>query len=156
MKQKVQFFYADINKRIKEATSIKLSIQQLFSDENKTLNSINYIFCSDEYLLSINKEHLNHDYYTDIITFDLTENNEDGIIGEVYISIDRIKDNAATLNNTYTNELLRVVFHGALHLCGYKDKSKKDALLMRNKENYYIQKHKNRVPHNTVSQRNIE
>lgn len=144
MKQKVQFFYADINKRIKEATSIKLSIQQLFSDENKILNSINYIFCSDEYLLSINKEHLNHDYYTDIITFDLTENNEDGIIGEVYISIDRIKDNAATLNNTYANELLRVVFHGALHLCGYKDKSKKDELLMRNKENHYIQKHKNR------------
>ncbi|MFY8004784.1 MAG: rRNA maturation RNase YbeY [Chitinophagaceae bacterium] len=155
MKQKVKFYYADIKNRIKGANSIKQSVEKLFLEENHKLSYINYVFCSDEYLLTINKEHLNHDYYTDIITFDLTDNVNEGIIGEIYVSFDRIVDNAINHQTNTQNELLRVVFHGALHLCGYKDKAKSDELLMRKKENYYIEKHLSLVSHNTVSQRNI-
>lgn len=94
------------------------------------LKSLTYIFCSDEYLLEINRSHLKHNYYTDIITFDLSETPE-AITGEIYISTDRVRDNAETLCVTLKEELHRVIFHGALHLCGYKDKTPKDAKAMR-------------------------
>jgi len=97
---------------------------------------LNYIFCSDEYLLDINKKFLKHDYLTDIITFDLSEQN--GVTGEVYISLDRVRDNAKTFDSTFSDECLRVIIHGALHLCGYKDKNKIDKKEMRKKENFYL------------------
>ncbi len=103
------------------------------------MQEIRYIFCSDEYLLQINRDHLQHDYYTDIVTFDLSEG--EAIIAEVYISTDRVKDNALTLATGYTAEMLRVIFHGALHLCGYKDKSKKQATLMRKMEDAYLKRY---------------
>lgn len=100
--------------------------------EKKTLGEISIVFCSDEYLLEMNREHLNHDYYTDIITFDYSI--EDEVSGDLFVSIDRVADNAQELSNAFTDELNRVCVHGLLHLCGYKDKSPEDELLMRSKE----------------------
>ena len=136
--KKVHFNYADRKLNIPNKTSLKDFVELLFKKENKELSIINYVFCSDVYLLEINKASLNHDYYTDIITFGLSEPNLP-IEAEVYISIDRVKDNAKNLNLTFKNELLRVVFHGALHLCGYKDKKKSDIEQKRKKEDDYLQ-----------------
>ena len=133
----VKFNYADRKLSISDKTKLKSFILSLFKNEKTPLNELNYIFCSDEYLLQINNYHLNHDYYTDIITFSLNEKGE-SIIGEIYISTDRIKDNAASQNTNLINETLRVIFHGCLHLCGYLDKKPKDIKLMREKEDYYI------------------
>ena len=118
-------------------TGLKHFIELLFKKEKKALLELTYVFCSDEYLLDINRNFLQHDYFTDIITFDLSENSTQ-TIGEVYVSLDRIKDNAKELKTTLKDETLRVLFHGALHLCGYKDKSKADIATMRKKEEYYI------------------
>ena len=134
--QKVFFHYADRTLSVKGKTKIKEAVLSIFKEEKVALHRIDYIFCSDEYLLEINREFLNHDYYTDIITFNLSESKE--IKGEVYISLDRVKENADLLNTAFLDELARVVFHGVLHLCGYKDKKKSDTELMHSKENYYI------------------
>ena len=107
-------------------------ISNVITSENKKEGEINYIFCDDEYLLEINKEHLQHDYYTDIISFDYTVGNE--INGDMFISVDRVKENAQDFNVSFDDELKRVIVHGVLHYCGYKDKSEEDELLMRNKE----------------------
>jgi probable rRNA maturation factor len=114
--------------------ALKAFIPQLFKKEGKTFEALTYIFCSDEYLLEVNKNFLQHDFYTDIITFDLSESKSSPTIGEIYISVDRVKENAITHETSFELELHRVIFHGTLHLCGYKDKTKKDALLMRDKE----------------------
>ena len=134
---RVKFNYADRKLSISDKTKLKIFILSLFKNENILLSELNYIFCSDEYLLQINKDHLNHDYYTDIITFSLEEKGEP-VIGEIYISIDRIKDNANSQKANLINETLRVLFHGCLHLCGYLDKKQKDIKAMREKEDYYI------------------
>ncbi len=102
--------------------------------------SLTFIFCTDEYLLEINRSYLKHDYYTDIITFDLSENIS-SCIGELYISIDRVKDNANTHAADTNTELHRVIFHGILHLCGYGDKSEQEIVIMRRKENYYLRQY---------------
>lgn len=133
----VKFNYADRKLSISDKSKVKSFIQFIFKTENTSLKELNYIFCSDEYLLQINKDHLNHDYYTDIITFSLEEKGEP-IVGEIYISIDRIKENSLIQNTTLLNETFRVMFHGCLHLCGYLDKKPKDIKIMREKENYYI------------------
>ena len=134
---RVKFNYADRKLSISDKTKLKSFILSIFKSENISFSELNYIFCSDEYLLQINKDHLNHDYYTDIITFSLEEKGEP-VIGEIYISIDRIKDNAISQKTNLLNETLRVLFHGCLHLCGYLDKKPKDIKLMREKEDYYI------------------
>lgn len=136
--QKVQFYSLDRNTALKDRTRFKLFIEKLFITENKKLGNLSYIFCSDEHLLTINKDFLKHDFYTDVITFDLSRSKME-IEGEVYISIDRVKDNAKQLGVSFKEELHRVVFHGALHLCGYKDKRKTDQQLMRKAENKYLQ-----------------
>ena len=100
------------------------------------MKSLNYIFCSDKELLKINIDFLNHDYFTDIITFDLSE--KDGIVGEIYISLERVRENAQQLKVPVTEELHRVIFHGALHLCGFKDKTKADKLVMTKKQDEYL------------------
>lgn len=123
---------------LKNRRSLKVFIKQLFEREGKSILSLDIIFCSDEYLLEINNKHLQHDYYTDIITFDLSDPNSTQTIGELYISIDRVKDNALSLQAKFSIELLRVVFHGALHLCGYKDKTSTDIKRMREKEDEYL------------------
>lgn len=101
--------------------------------ENKTLGEINYIFCDDEYLHKINLEYLNHDTLTDIISFDYTMGNEVG--GDIFISVERVLDNSKDYNTSFEDELKRVLVHGVLHYCGYKDKSEEDEALMRSKEN---------------------
>ena len=135
--QKVQFYFLDRKPALKERTRLKLFIERLFTLEKKKLANLCYIFCSDEHLLGINKDFLKHDFYTDVITFDLSSSKTE-TEGEVYLSVDRIKDNAKQLGVSFTEELHRVIFHGALHLCGYKDKKKADVLLMRKKEDNYL------------------
>ena len=138
--QKINFQKADSALTVTSKTELKAFIESLFKKEKTPLATINYIFCSDKYLLSINQQFLKHDYYTDIITFGLHDKGTP-VVAEVYISTDRVKENAATHGVTYTNEMLRVLFHGALHLCGYKDKSKADILTIRAKEDAYLKRY---------------
>ena len=131
-------FHSLVPVTIKNRRPLKLFINRLFKEEGKVLHSLNIIFCSDEYLLAINKLHLQHNFYTDIITFDLSEKDSQFIIGELYISIDRVRENATSLSVNFSIELLRVIFHGALHLCGFKDKTKTHIKKMRDKEEEYL------------------
>lgn len=111
---------------------IAIWLSAVIISENKTEGEINYIFCNDEYLHKINLEYLNHDTLTDVISFDYTMGNE--ISGDVFISVERVLDNAKDFNTSFENELKRVLVHGILHYCGYKDKSTEDELLMRKLE----------------------
>jgi probable rRNA maturation factor len=122
---------------LRERTRLKLFIAGLFKREKKQLCDIQYIFCSDGYLLNINRKWLDHNYYTDIISFDLSAPNQP-ITAEIYISIDRVKENAREFGTPISRELHRVIFHGALHLCGYKDKSRKEKMEMRQMEETYL------------------
>ena len=125
-------FAFQTNKKIKKRTILKQWITTIVENNKKEVGEISYIFCSDEQLLEINKEFLNHDYYTDIITFDYSE--ADVISGDLFISIERIKDNAKTLKTSYQEELHRVIIHGVLHLLGYKDKTEVESENMRKLE----------------------
>jgi len=136
----VQFFFLSTNISLKNRNKLKLFIATLFSSEKKCLLHLNYIFCSDEFLLQINRDSLKHDYYTDIITFDLSDSKKQ-VVGEIYISLDRVRDNAQSLSVTIEEELHRVIFHGALHLCNYKDKTPRDANTMRRLEDKYLKKY---------------
>ncbi len=134
----IRFNYADVKSiSLKKKTIIKELVAEIFSNDGRILEVLNYIFCSDEYLLKINKAFLNHDFLTDVITFDLSFSKT--TIGEVYVSVDRVKDNAILHSAAFQTELTRVIFHGALHLCGYRDKKKSEITLMRQKEDYYLQ-----------------
>ena len=119
-----------------KSRQLKPFIKSLVLSEGLVSGDIAIVFCSDEYLLKINQDFLNHDYYTDIITFDYCEN---GIVnGDLLISLDRVLENSTKENTSFLEELHRVVFHGVLHLCGFKDKSKKDIEMMRFKEAHYL------------------
>lgn len=122
---------------LKDRTRLKEFIGKMVKKEGRRLEAINYIFCSDVYLLGINKEYLQHDFFTDIITFNLSEKGQP-INAEIYISVERVRENAASYNTSFRQELLRVIFHGVLHLCGYKDKAPKDAKLMRQMEDKWV------------------
>lgn len=115
----------------------RLWIESIAKQESKTINYITFIFCSDDYLLDINIKYLNHDYYTDIITFPYKEG--DDIESDIYISVDRVKENAEEFDESFENELLRVMAHGVLHLMGYGDKTPEMSAIMRAKENECIQ-----------------
>ena len=119
---KITFNDIDLKTTFRERIIIKKWVTNAIIKEGNELGELSYNFCTDEHLLQLNIDHLNHNFYTDIITFELNENNI--IIGDIYISIDRVKDNAKQNNKTMSNELKRVIIHGALHLCGYKDKTK--------------------------------
>lgn len=112
------------------------SLGDLCSNENLKLGEITIVCCSDDGLLKINQQYLNHDYYTDIITFDYTES---GLVsGDLFISVDRISDNSNSENVSFENEMNRVIIHGVLHLCGYGDKCEEEKVQMRSKEDYYL------------------
>ncbi|GAA4068083.1 rRNA maturation RNase YbeY [Flavobacterium cheonanense] len=111
-------------------------ISNVISSENKKEGDINYIFCDDEYILEINKQYLDHDYYTDIISFDYSVGNE--LHGDIFVSIERVRENALEFEVTFDEELKRVLAHGVLHYCGYKDKTEEEELLMRSKEDEKI------------------
>jgi probable rRNA maturation factor len=136
---KVCFFYQGVKVTLQHRTRLKNYILSIFKKEGKKLLSINYIFCTDKALLEINRQFLSHDFYTDIITFDLSDANE--VQAEIYISVDRVKDNAKKLGVSFKSEMHRVIFHGVLHLCGYMDKSKQDKEQMRRMENFYLSKY---------------
>lgn len=132
----IELFFEDVLEFNLSVDDINIWLTGVCVSENKFLDDVNIIFCSDEYLLQMNIEHLNHDYFTDVITFDYSE--YDSISGDLFISIDRVKENALDFNTIFNHELLRVIVHGVLHLLGYKDKSEEDILLMRSKENFYL------------------
>ena len=134
----IEFFFENVNSVPIHEKILVLHLNSLIENELKIPGDISAIFCTDEYLLEMNKEYLDHDYYTDIITFDYTEG--EVISGDLFISIERIADNAEKFNTTLLKELYRVVFHGVLHLAGYKDKSEEEASKMREKEDYYLRK----------------
>lgn len=134
-------FNDTIRTPLKNRKALKDFLNLLAKSEKQDFSELNYIFCSDEELLEINKRFLNHNYYTDIITFNLSANNNDQIIGEIYISIDRVKENAKTYKTNVAMELHRVIFHGILHLCGYNDKTPDQKSKMTQKENHYLKKY---------------
>ena len=111
-------------------------ISAVIQSENKKEGDINYVFCNDEYLLNLNEQYLDHDTLTDIISFDYSVGNE--LHGDIFISIERVQENAQDFNVTFQEELKRVLVHGVLHYCGYKDKTEQDEQLMRNKEDEKI------------------
>lgn len=136
MKTSIHFFNADspyllLNKRKVKSWIIDCSI-----NEKKQIGEVNIIFCSDEYLLEMNRTHLDHDYYTDIITFDSSTKSE--MNGELYISVDRVRDNAKSHKVKLVDEMHRVIIHGFLHLMGYKDKKPSEEKQMRMKEDFYL------------------
>jgi probable rRNA maturation factor len=137
MRIPISFNTADKNTTLTNRLALKVFIEKGLKKEGIAIDTLQYVFCSDKFLLNINKSFLNHDYYTDIISFDLSET-KGKLIGEVYISVDRVKDNAKTHKASNTEELLRVIFHGALHFCGYKDKKPADAKEMRAQENKWL------------------
>ena len=137
MSMSISFNKADKNATLANRTALKAFIERAIKKEGLHIETLQYIFCSDKYILGINKSYLQHDYYTDIISFDLSET-KGKLIGEVYISIERVKDNAKTHKNSLKEELLRVIFHGALHFCGYKDKKPADIKKMRAQEDKWL------------------
>ena len=125
-----RFFFPQRNR-------LKNFLKQLLKEEGKKEATINYIFCADAYLWELNKTHLNHDTYTDIVTFEFSSDNEP-LTADVYISVERVRENATIFRTTFQRELHRVIFHGALHLCGYKDKTKEQSQQMRSMEDLYL------------------
>lgn len=133
----IEFFEADITYQLDRPDDIRLWLTNLVTEEKCGIEKIQYIFCTDEYLLGINKQYLNHDYYTDIITFPHT-NSHTAIQSDIYISIDRVADNAKSYKVSTTQELHRVIAHGLLHLCGYGDATEEEKEIMRGREDYYL------------------
>jgi rRNA maturation RNase YbeY len=138
----IEFEFLDIKIPEFKPEFFVFSLSDLVASEGFDEGDITVVFVTDEYLLEMNRTHLDHDYYTDIITFDYTESNF--ISGDLFISYDRVLDNSKEFNVSSYNELCRVVFHGVLHLCGYKDKSSEDEKLMRAKESFYLEKYVSR------------
>lgn len=133
----IQFFFEDIDK-IEIEANLSNRLKDIILSEGKKPGEINYIFCDDEYLLQVNREYLKHDYYTDVITFDYVKGKT--ISGDIFVSLPRIFDNAETLSKDFESEFFRVLAHGVLHLCGYKDKTDEEIAEMRSKEDYYLNK----------------
>jgi len=133
----IHFFSEDLNYRLRNIKRIRQWILHTIEKEGEELDTINYIFTTDQYLHKINVDYLNHDTLTDIITFEYNADDE-AILSDIYISLDRCKENAKELNIPLTTEIHRILIHGVLHLLGYKDKNKKDKELMTSKEDYYL------------------
>ena len=134
----IQFFTEEVDYTLKNKGIIRKWISDTITTEGfKKVQELSFIFCNDDYLLSINKQYLDHNTYTDIITFDNSED-EDIISGDIFISLDRTKENASLFNVAEANELHRVMIHGVLHLCGYLDETKEDKKLMTEKEDLYL------------------
>lgn len=136
MSLSISFHSEDVDFQLENEQQIIDWIKNTIQQEAKSATEISYIFCSDEYLYQMNLAYLNHDTYTDIITFDYTENSV--VSGDIFISIDRVKENAIKFKTTFKNELSRVIIHGVLHLLGYKDKTPEQKQVMRSKEDFYL------------------
>ncbi len=138
MKENINFFFEDITEPNVDYEKINVWLSSLIKINQFKLEEINYILCSDEYLLKVNQDFLDHDYYTDIITFDNSE--EEGVIeSDIFVSVDRVEDNAKELKEEFSKEIIRVLAHGVLHLLGFKDKTEDDANEMRKQEEKAIE-----------------
>lgn len=135
----IHFFTEDISYTLKQKSLIRNWIRETIINEGYKLRELNFIFCTDEYLLSINQQYLQHDTFTDIITFDNSDKKTD-ISGDIFISLDRVRENALNFKVNEKDELHRVMIHGTLHLLGYPDKDKAAKAVMTEKENYYLSK----------------
>jgi len=135
----IHFFEEDIRYNLKDKRKVKQWVTDTIIAEGYQLDELNYIFCSDAYLLTMNQQYLDHDTYTDIITFD-NSTEKKVITGDIFISIERIRENAAKFKQAVADELHRVIIHGALHLLGYKDKTDADHKKMTQKEDHYLSK----------------
>lgn len=135
----IHFFSEDITYTLKSKGLLRTWIKNTITQEGFKLRELNFIFCSDNYLLSMNQEYLKHDTLTDIITFDNSENQKE-IVGDIFISLERIQENAESFKVETEDELHRVMIHGTLHLLGYADKGKEAKALMTDKENLYLSK----------------
>jgi len=133
----IHFFSENVHFVLKQKKKIRKWIDLTIKSESKITDEINYIFCNDAYLLSLNLKYLQHNTFTDIITFNNAEI-PDIIQGDIFISIDRVKENAKQYGVSFVNELNRVIIHGILHLCGYMDKTDEEIKVMRQKEDYYL------------------
>ena len=133
----IYFHSEHISFVLKQKTSIRAWLLSIIKKENKQLGEINYIFCDDKHLLHINQTYLKHSTLTDIITFDYSENNM--LSGDIFISIERVRENAKKYHVSFENELKRVIVHGLLHLAGYKDKTKELKTIMTRKEDHYLE-----------------
>ena len=131
------FHFEDVKPFDLDSKKYNQKISYIVDNEGFIEKEITVVLCSDPYLLKMNKQHLNHDYFTDIITFSYNTDNQ--ISGDLFISLDRLKDNAAIFDVSVNEELERVIYHGVLHLCGYKDKTDKEVSVMREKEKYYLE-----------------
>ncbi|HEX5112402.1 MAG TPA: rRNA maturation RNase YbeY [Saprospiraceae bacterium] len=131
------FTIHDVDLDIADPDTWTAWIRETIDEEGYELTRIDYIFCSDEFLLEVNRTHLDHDFYTDIITFPLNPN---PIVAEIYISVERVKENARQFSKSFPDELHRVMIHGILHLCGYEDHEDLDVAMIRKKEEYYLKK----------------
>lgn len=140
MEESIQFFSEEIEFTLDKEDSVRNWILFVITKYEKKAGDISYIFCSDEYLLGLNKEHLQHDYYTDILTFPYAPAEASELHSDIYISIDRVKDNASSLNISFTDELHRVMIHGILHLLGFDDHGEGAQEDMRSKENQALEK----------------
>lgn len=136
VEQEIEFFTEEIDFQLDRPKAINSWLNQVAKSEHKTLGALSFIFCSDEYLHNINVQYLNHDTYTDIITFDYSEGNI--LAGDIFISIERVQENAKSFNVDFFEEFCRVLVHGVLHLIGYKDKSIEEQQTMRAKEDFYL------------------
>jgi len=139
----IEFYNQDTEFNVENNENISKWIEDIIVDDDAEIGEISIVFCSDEYLLDINKKHLNHDFYTDVITFDNTIDNI--ISGDIYVSVDTVSDNAVLYNTTFENELLRVIIHGVLHLLGFNDETDEEIKEMRQQEELNLQKYKNYV-----------
>ncbi len=135
--RKINFFNEDTDFKPKQKGKIREWVKTTAKAEGRSTGDVNFVFCSDPYLLTINKQYLNHHTLTDIITFDNTEQKH-VLSGDVFISIDRVRENANSYSVSERDELHRVIIHGILHLCGYRDKTAEDQELMREKEDFYL------------------
>ena len=131
----INYFFENIDKKNIDS-NISIWLEDLILSENKKPGDINYIFCDDDYILKVNQDYLDHDYYTDIITFDYVKGKT--ISGDIFVSLPRISDNAKTLVRDFNSEFHRVLAHGILHLMGYKDKTEEEITVMRQKEDFYL------------------
>ena len=138
--KRVHFFSQYVNIRLKNRKKFKHFVDHILENEGKSLHLVNFIFSTDEELRKLNKDFLEHDYYTDILTFDLSESKKN-ITADIYISVDRTKENARIFAVSFSKELHRVMIHGILHLCGYKDKKTSDIKKIRKAEDKYLTKY---------------
>jgi len=135
--QSIHFYFDKVNVTLKNRKKLKNFVARIIAREKRRLSTLNYVFCNDKTLLEINRKYLNHDFYTDVIAFDLSFSPKE-ILADIYISTDRVRENAKNLNVPLKEELPRVMFHGLLHLCGYNDKTQVQKKVMRKRENLYV------------------